>query len=172
MTLWRDKLHEKFYNVTYPATVKFVARQVARKVEPNSTFGNGSCNLSRNDFGRCRVFNMNAMQLVPPPCRQNIARQVARNISQCNSAFRVLRVFVFEIPEKRHQQNKKLQKLTPVNTLKKKKLLRTFALIYQFRYIKISVQNKRHHLEALGNKLIQFLTFIPQSLEMTSFVQD
>ena len=33
-----------------------------------------------------------------------------------------------------------------------------------------SVLNKRHHLEALGNKLIQILTFIPQSLEMMSFV--
>ena len=36
-----------------------VAGQVARKVELNSTFGNGSCklpcNLSRNNFGRCRV---------------------------------------------------------------------------------------------------------------------
>ena len=36
-----------------------VAGQVSRKVELNSTFGNGSCklpcNLSRNDFGRCRV---------------------------------------------------------------------------------------------------------------------
>ena len=40
---------------TYPATAKIVARQIARKVELNSTFGNGSCNLSRNDFGRCRV---------------------------------------------------------------------------------------------------------------------
>ena len=77
--------------LTYPATAKIVARQVARKVEPNSTFGNGSCNLSRNDFGRCRVsYTVKCfMQLVPPQCRQNIARQVARNISQCNSSFKV-----------------------------------------------------------------------------------
>ena len=75
-----------FHGVTYPATAKIVARQVARKVELNSTFGNGSCNLSRNDFGRCRVC---FVQLVPPQCRQNIARQVARNISQCNSALRI-----------------------------------------------------------------------------------
>ena len=44
-TLWRNKLHETFHSVTYPATAKIVARQVARKVEPNSTSGNGSCNL-------------------------------------------------------------------------------------------------------------------------------
>ena len=54
-TLWRDKLRETFHIVKYPATTKIVARQVARKVELNSTFGNGSCNLSRSDFGRCRV---------------------------------------------------------------------------------------------------------------------
>ena len=48
-TLRRDKLYETFHSVTYPATAKIVARQVARKVELNSTFGNGSCNLSRND---------------------------------------------------------------------------------------------------------------------------
>ena len=46
---------EAFHSVTYPATAKIVARQVARKVELNSTFGNGSCNLSHNDFGRRRV---------------------------------------------------------------------------------------------------------------------
>ena len=53
------------------------------------TFGNGSCSLSRNDCGRCRVCHTVKcfVQLVPPQCRQNIARQVARNISQCNSAF-------------------------------------------------------------------------------------
>ena len=54
-TLWRDKLHETFHSVTYHATAKIVARQVARKVELNFTFGNGSFNLSRVDFGRCRV---------------------------------------------------------------------------------------------------------------------
>ena len=76
------------HSVTFPATAKIVARQVARKVEPNSTFSNGSCNLSRNDFGRCRVcYTVKCfVQLVPPQCRENIARQVARNISQCNSA--------------------------------------------------------------------------------------
>ena len=68
-------------------------RQVARKVELNSTFGNGCCNLSRNDFGRFRVcYTVKYfMQLVSPQCRQNIAKQVARNISQCNSALGSLR---------------------------------------------------------------------------------
>ena len=33
-----------------------------------------------------------------------------------------------------------------------------------------SVLNRRHHLEALGNKLVQILIFIPQSLEMMPFV--
>ena len=56
--------------------------RVARKVELNSTFGNGSCNLSRNNFGRCRIcYTVKYfVQLVPPQYRQNIARQVARNI--------------------------------------------------------------------------------------------
>ena len=78
-----------FHSVTYPATAKIVARQVARKVELNSIFGNGSCNLSRNDLGRCRVcYTVKCfVELAPPQCRQNIARQVARNNSQCNSAF-------------------------------------------------------------------------------------
>ena len=82
-TLWLDKLHETFHGVTYPATAKIVPRQVARKVEVNSTFGNGSCNLSRNNFGRCsRVcYTVKCfVQLVLPQCRQNIAKQVARNI--------------------------------------------------------------------------------------------
>ena len=89
-TLWRDKLHEAFHSVTYLARAKTVARQVARKVELHSSFGNGSCNLPRNDFGRCRVcYTVKCfVQLVPSQCRQNIARQVARNISQCNSAFK------------------------------------------------------------------------------------
>ncbi|XP_068708072.1 uncharacterized protein [Montipora foliosa] len=34
---------------------KIVARQVARKLELDSTFGNGSCKLSRNYLGRCRL---------------------------------------------------------------------------------------------------------------------
>ena len=62
----------------------------------NSTFGNGSCNLSRNDFGRCRVCHTVKcfVPLEPPQRRQNIARQVARNISQCNSALkRRVRIF-------------------------------------------------------------------------------
>ena len=72
-TLWRDKLHETFHSVTYPATAKIVARQVAPKVELNSTFGNGSCNLSYNDFSRFRVCYIVKcfLQLVPPQCRQN-----------------------------------------------------------------------------------------------------
>ena len=87
-TLWRDKLHETFRSVTYPATAKIVARQVARAVAENRMKFYCSCNLSRNDFGRCWVcYTVKCfVQLVPPPCRQNIARQVARNISQCNSA--------------------------------------------------------------------------------------
>ena len=43
-------------------------------------------------------------------------------------------------------------------------------IIHQFRYTKIQSKTKRHHLETLGNKLIQILIFIPQSLEMMSFV--
>ena len=31
-TLWRYKLHETFHSVTYPATAKIVAKQVARAV--------------------------------------------------------------------------------------------------------------------------------------------
>ena len=50
--LWRDKLHETFHSVTYPATAKIVARQVARKVELNCTFGNGSqCNSALRVLG-------------------------------------------------------------------------------------------------------------------------
>ena len=61
-----------------------------RKVELNSTFGNCTCKLSRNNFDRCRVYYTVKcfVQLVPPQCSQNIARQVARNISQCNSALK------------------------------------------------------------------------------------
>ena len=79
---------KQFHSITYLATAKIVARQVARKVGLSSTFGNGSCNLSCNDFARCKVYYTLKcfVQLVPPQCRQNIARQVARNISQRNSA--------------------------------------------------------------------------------------
>ena len=96
--LWRDNLLETFHSVAYPATAKIVAKQVARKVELNSTFGNGSCNLSRNDFGRCRVcYTVKCfVQLVPPQCRQNIAGQVARNISQCDNALRIAAGDLFE----------------------------------------------------------------------------
>ena len=51
-TLWQDKLHEAFHNVTYPAMTKIVVRQV-QKVEVNSTFGNSSCYLSHNNFSEC-----------------------------------------------------------------------------------------------------------------------
>ena len=90
--LWQDKLHETFHSVRYPAMAKIVTRQVARKLELNSIFRNSSCNLSRKDFGRCRVcYTVKCfMQLVPPQCGQNIARQVAQNISQCSSAFKEL----------------------------------------------------------------------------------
>ena len=74
-TLWRDKLHETFHSVTYPATAKIVGRQLATAVaETRIKFY-----LSCNDFGRCRVCDTVKcfVQLVP--------RQVARNISQCNS---------------------------------------------------------------------------------------
>ena len=88
-TLWRDKLQETFHSVIYPAMAKVIARQVARAVAESRIRSYFSCNLSRNDFGRCRVCHTVKcfVQLVPPQCRQNIARQVARNISQCSSAF-------------------------------------------------------------------------------------
>ena len=80
---------KQFHSVTFPAAAKIVAWQVARKVGLNSTFGNGSCNLSRNNFGLCKAcYTVKfLLQLVPPQRRQDIARQVARNISQCNSTF-------------------------------------------------------------------------------------
>ena len=63
---------------TYPATAKIVAKQVARKVELNSTVGNGSCNLPRNDFGRCRVcytvkiFRATQLSLVAKTLREKL----------------------------------------------------------------------------------------------------
>ena len=100
-TLWRDKLHETFHSVTYPATAKIVARQVARAVAEsriNLKFY-FSCNLSCNDFGPCRVYYTVkcSEQLVPPQCRENIARQVARKISQCNSAFKGPRTYLARV---------------------------------------------------------------------------
>ena len=85
---WWDKLHETFHSVTYPATTKIVARQVARAVAESRIKFYFSCNLSRNDFGRCRLcYTVKCfVQLAPAQCCQNIARQVARNVSQCNSA--------------------------------------------------------------------------------------
>ena len=53
-TLRRDKLHETFHSVTYLATAKMFARQVARAVAESRIKSYFSCNLSRNDFGRCR----------------------------------------------------------------------------------------------------------------------
>ena len=77
-TLWRDKLNETFHSVTYPATAKIVVRQVARAIAESSAKVKFyfSCNLSRNDFGRCRVcYTVKCfVQLGPPQCRQNIAR--------------------------------------------------------------------------------------------------
>ena len=72
------------------ATAKIVAKQVARAVAESRIKFYFSCNLSRNDFGRCMIcYTVKCfVQLVPPQCRQKIARQVARNISQCNSALR------------------------------------------------------------------------------------
>lgn len=45
--------------------------------------------LAIMNFGRCKVFCTVKcfVQLVALQCRQNIARQVVRNISQCNSTF-------------------------------------------------------------------------------------
>ena len=108
-TLWRDKLHETFHSMTYLATAKIVARQVARKVELNSTFGNGSCNMSRKDFGRCRVcYTVKCfLHLVPPQCRQNIARQGIRNISECNDALKKTLI----LKQKQHDCNNKQAKL-------------------------------------------------------------
>ena len=90
-TLWRDKLHETFYSVTYPARAKFVARQVSRAVAESRIKFYFSCNLSCNDFGHRRVwYTVKCFaQLVLSQCRQNIARQVVQNISQCNSALRL-----------------------------------------------------------------------------------
>ena len=66
--------------VTYPATAKIAARQVARAIAESRIKFHFSCNLSRNDFGRRWVFyNVKCFaQLVPPQCRQNIARQSNR----------------------------------------------------------------------------------------------
>ena len=74
-TLWRDKLHEAFHYVTYPATAK-----IAKVVAESRIKFYFSCNLSRNDFGRYRVgYTVKCfVQLVPPKCRQNIAKQRAR----------------------------------------------------------------------------------------------
>ena len=87
LSLWMEPLKKK--NSPKMAKAKIVERQVARKVELHSTFGNGSC----NDFGRCRAcYTVKCFgQVVPPQCRQNIARQVARNTSQSNSTFRVFK---------------------------------------------------------------------------------
>ena len=41
--LWRDKLHETFYSVTYPATAKIVVRQVARAVFESRTTFRATC---------------------------------------------------------------------------------------------------------------------------------
>lgn len=49
---WGYKLHQKFHSVTYPATGKIAARQVAREVAVSRIKSYFSCNLSRNDLGR------------------------------------------------------------------------------------------------------------------------
>ena len=93
MTLWRDKLHETFHSVTYPATAKIDARQVARKVELNFTFGNGSCNLSRNDYFlslqgmlHCEMFRATSPTTMSPRhCETSCT-----NISQYNSTLKRL----------------------------------------------------------------------------------
>ena len=81
-TLWRDKLHEAFHNLTYPATAKIVLRQVARAVAESRMKFYFSCNLPRNDFGRRRIcYTVKCfVHLIPPQCRENIATQVSRNV--------------------------------------------------------------------------------------------
>ena len=89
-TLWRDKLHKTFHSVTYPETAKIVARQVSRKVKLYSTFGNGSCKLSHNEFSRCRVCYIVKcfVQLVPPQCCQNrhCEASCTKHFTVCSSA--------------------------------------------------------------------------------------
>ena len=70
-TLWRDKLHETFHSVKYPAKAKIVARKVARAVAESRIKFYFSCNLSCSDFGRCRAcYTVKCfVQLVPPQCR-------------------------------------------------------------------------------------------------------
>ena len=65
---------KQFQSVTFPATAKIVARQVARKVGLNSTFGHGSYNLSRNNFGLCKVCYTEIffMQLVARTLREKL----------------------------------------------------------------------------------------------------
>ena len=96
-TLWWDKLHETFHSVTYRATTKIVARQVARKVELNSTFYLRQLLLQlvsqrfwplQGMLHKWHCYDVKCfVQLVPPHYRQNIARQVARSSSRRNSAF-------------------------------------------------------------------------------------
>ena len=63
-------------------------QQVARAIAVIRIEFYFSCNLSRNDFGRCRVcYTVKCfVQLIAAHCCQNIARQVARTVAQCNSA--------------------------------------------------------------------------------------
>ena len=64
----RDKLHEKYNLILLSETTLATCLATILAVAGYVTQWNVSCNLS------------------PPQCRQNIARQVARNISQWNSA--------------------------------------------------------------------------------------
>ena len=66
-TLWQDKLHGTFHSVAYRATAKIAARQVARAVVESRINLYFSCNLSRNDFGRCRVWHSEMFRAICPP---------------------------------------------------------------------------------------------------------
>ena len=88
VTFWRDKLHETFHSVAlYPATAKIVGRQVARAAAEKSSTFRATCLATILAVAGYRTLQNCFVQFVPPQCRQNIARQLVRNISQCNSAF-------------------------------------------------------------------------------------
>ena len=89
-TSWMRQVH----SVTYPATAKIVAWKVAEAVAESRIIYKFyfSCHLSRNDFGRFRVCYTTQclVQLASQRCRQNVARLLARNLLQYNSACTML----------------------------------------------------------------------------------
>ena len=91
--------HKTFHSVTYPATAKIVMTKVARavaKVELSSTFRSTCLAMILAVAGYVRLWNC-FVQFVPPQCRQNIVRQVAQNISQCNSTLSVEGINLYQI---------------------------------------------------------------------------